>query len=305
MITTEYGDTTIIQPSSVPPTFSVGTLVDPISITLTHPDPAVSIHYTTNGSTPTASSTLYSSPFAVTGSPTWTLKAIAVYPSGTTSAVAVAAITRSVVATPTFSQAAGTYYESVAIAISCATAGVTMRYTTDGSTPTTSHGTVYSGEITLTSSADLKAVAYKTGYTTSNIKTDHYTMATYRMYWGASESETLNQAAVFALANKNNTEFSTSPTAYAFGANTPDKYLYLVMHDGESLQPVQDTPQPGFMTGGLTMAGDLADTGTYTEVENTWNYATVFLFGSLYRVYRTKNLIAAAISITVTRGAVS
>lgn len=124
------------------------------------------------------------------------------------------------------------------------------------------------------------------------------------MYWGASESETLNQAAVFALANKNNTAFSTSPTTYTFGANTPDKYLYLVMHDGESLQPVQDTPQPGFMTGGLTMAGDLADTGTYTEVENTWNYATVFLFGSLYRVYRTKNLIAAAISIAVTRGAI-
>ena len=45
---------------------------------------------------------------------------------------------------PRFSPAAGAYGPAQNVTISTATGGATIRYTTDGSTPTETHGTVYS-----------------------------------------------------------------------------------------------------------------------------------------------------------------
>ncbi len=43
------------------------------------------------------------------------------------------------------------------------TSGATIRYTTDGSTPTETNGAVYTGAVSVSSSAILKAIAYKSG----------------------------------------------------------------------------------------------------------------------------------------------
>ncbi len=64
------------------------------------------------------------------------------------------------VATPTFSPAAGTYEEAQSVTISCATAGTTIYYTTDGSTPTSS-SPAYSSAVSITGSCTLKAIAKK------------------------------------------------------------------------------------------------------------------------------------------------
>jgi len=80
----------------------------------------------------------------------------------------------SVVIAPVFSPAAGSYSSSQSVAITSATSGATIRYTTDGSTPTTTSGSVYSSAISISSNTTLKAIAYKSGMTTSTVTSGDY-----------------------------------------------------------------------------------------------------------------------------------
>jgi lysophospholipase L1-like esterase len=84
--------------------------------------------------------------------------------------------TSSQVAAPTFSPPGGTYSSVQTVTISCATSGASVRYTTDGSTPTPTNGTLYSGPITVSTTITLKAIAYKAGYLDSPVTTAVYTI---------------------------------------------------------------------------------------------------------------------------------
>lgn len=79
------------------------------------------------------------------------------------------------VATPTFSPAAGTYYETQNVTISCTTADATIYYTLDGNAPTTS-SSVYSSPIAISETTTVKAMAAKAGMTNSNVATATYTI---------------------------------------------------------------------------------------------------------------------------------
>ena len=82
------------------------------------------------------------------------------------------------VATPTFRPDGDTYTSSQSVTITCTTSSATIRYTTDGGTPSSTHGTVYTGPVTISSSKTLKAVAYKSGMTNSAVATATYTITT-------------------------------------------------------------------------------------------------------------------------------
>ena len=56
------------------------------------------------------------------------------------------------------------------------TPGATINYTTDGSTPSQSHGTLYSVPLDITSTTTLQAIAYETGLTTSGVASGSYTI---------------------------------------------------------------------------------------------------------------------------------
>ena len=79
------------------------------------------------------------------------------------------------VAAPTFSPAGGTYKGRQTVTISTSTAGATIRYTLDGTTPTESHGTV-GASVSIRSSTTLKALAYKSGMTASTVISANYTI---------------------------------------------------------------------------------------------------------------------------------
>ena len=80
-------------------------------------------------------------------------------------------------ATPTFTPAAGTYYEAQNVTISCATNGATIYYTLDGSDPT-SESNVYIEAIHIDSDATIKAIAMMEGYDNSDIASASYVIIT-------------------------------------------------------------------------------------------------------------------------------
>ena len=69
---------------------------------------------------------------------------------------------------PTFSPAGGYFSNPVSVTISTATAGATIRYTLDGTTPDES-STLYSAPITISEQTTLKAKAWKEDMTTSSV----------------------------------------------------------------------------------------------------------------------------------------
>jgi polygalacturonase len=157
-----------------------GTYLSGQTVTLASTTSGASINYTTDGSTPTSSTgTVYSGPITLTADVT--LKAIA-YASGmNNSAVntAIYTVTSSgggQVAAPAFSVAGGTYTSAQTVTITCSTGGASIRYTTDGSTPSETAGTLYSSPVSISATATLQAIAYASGMTDSSITSATYTI---------------------------------------------------------------------------------------------------------------------------------
>jgi alpha-tubulin suppressor-like RCC1 family protein len=130
------------------------------------------IRYTTTGSNPNTSSPIYTGPIVV--SATQTIKAIAYHPNYTQSPITTHAYTI-VVDAPVFTPGAGAYPGSQLITVSSATAGATTRFTLDGRDPTDSDPSIASGATLVIGNYTLKAVAKKTGATTSSITSATYT----------------------------------------------------------------------------------------------------------------------------------
>jgi hypothetical protein len=160
------------------PVFSVpgGTYATAQTVTLSDPTSGAAIYYTTNGTTPTSASTLYTGPVTVTASET--LQAIGIKSGLANSSVGSAAyVIGTVAATPVFSLAAGTYSSAQTVGISDATAGAILYYTTDGSVPTTASA-VYAGAIPVTTSETISAIAVATNYSNSSVAVAGYTIKT-------------------------------------------------------------------------------------------------------------------------------
>jgi len=96
-------------------------------------------------------------------------------------------------AAPVFSPGGGTYSTAQSVTITTSTSGASIRYTTDGSTPSSSAGTVYSGPVSISSTKTLKAIAYGSGLTSSSVTSATYTISTGGGGTVAFEAESLTR----------------------------------------------------------------------------------------------------------------
>lgn len=75
---------------------------------------------------------------------------------------------------PVFSPAPGQYGGNTVVTLATSSAGASIRYTSDGSTPDCGNGTVYSAPLLLTRSTTLQAVACQSGLADSPVATGSY-----------------------------------------------------------------------------------------------------------------------------------
>ncbi len=165
-------------PSFNPPSGSYGVAVN---VSLTSGTQGAMIYYTTDGSDPTdTNGMLYSTPIEV--SQTLTIKSRAYngayLPSPISAATYGIGTNLNVVSLPTFDPLGGIYATAQNVQIFCGTAGATIRYTTDGTDPTESYGTIYTGAINipLGTTVTIRAMAYRTGWISSQVATSSYTI---------------------------------------------------------------------------------------------------------------------------------
>lgn len=142
------------------PAFSpgAGNYTSAQSVTLSTATSGASIRYTTDGTTPTnATGTMYAGPVSV--SATTTLKAIA-FGTGLSDSTVSSAVYNILAAAPTFSPVGGSYSGAQVVTIASTTGGAAIRFTTDGTAPSSTSGTPYTAPIPIAANTTLKAVAY-------------------------------------------------------------------------------------------------------------------------------------------------
>lgn len=232
------------------PTFSLpsGTYSSSQTVAIFDTAPNATIYYTTNGSTPTASSAFYSAPITVGA--TETLEAIAVATGYTTSPAASATYTITPpTATPTFSTNGGTYSSAQIVTISDSTPGAAIYYTTNGSQPTTASAP-YTTAITVSTTETIEAIAIAPGYSPSTTASAAYSInepgADFQI---ASSASTLN-----IVQGKSSTATITITPQYGFGAQVSFGCGGLPSEATCNFSPVSVTPSGGPQSSTLTIS---------------------------------------------------
>lgn len=223
---------TLAAPTMTPAT---GTYESSTTVEMSSSQSGATIRYTTNGSTPTSSSTLYSGPLLVES--TMTVKAKAFHADYATSAETNRTYTITVAA-PTFTPTAGTYAAGQTVTISSATLGATIRYTLTGVDPVDTDATIASGGSIMVGNYTLKAKASKTGATTSAVCSATYELA-----------ENLVTATI-ATGDSHTLAIRADGVAWAWGKNNVSQ-----LGDGTAVTPRLSPINVGGVTGAKAIDG--------------------------------------------------
>jgi hypothetical protein len=151
------------------PVLTPATAIDTmVTVTMSCTVADAAIHYTTDGSVPTSTSTLYNAPIVLNVPGNYTVKAIAMKTDWENSEVTTGTYVINeppapdTVNVPVITPATDTYYAPQTVTITCADADAVIRYTVDGTEPTEA-STLYSAPFTVTTNTTVTAKAWKAG----------------------------------------------------------------------------------------------------------------------------------------------
>ncbi|MGH1362711.1 MAG: lamin tail domain-containing protein [Calditrichia bacterium] len=131
----------------------------------------------------------------------------------------------------TISPERGYYSSSFDVTITGTTPGTEIRYTLDGSKPTPSNGSIYSGPITVDTTTVLRAAAYKTGFIPSNVETNTYLFLNYVI-------EQPHSIPGYPVNNYSVAGSDVAPHDYEMDPNIVDDPAY----SGDIIKGLQDIP---------------------------------------------------------------
>ncbi|WP_320129879.1 chitobiase/beta-hexosaminidase C-terminal domain-containing protein [uncultured Sphaerochaeta sp.] len=163
-------------PQAGKPVVTVTDITGGKQVTISGGTSGAAILYTTDGTDPVLSSSLYTSAIELTSAGTKTIKAIACKEGMIDSSVASTSVIVEQAAIPTFSPSSATFSSTQTVTMT-STAGSTIYYTTDGTTiPTTGSSAITSGgSITVSATTTIKAMTVKSGMVNSAIGVGVYT----------------------------------------------------------------------------------------------------------------------------------
>lgn len=257
--------TTVETPEISP---ASGAVASGTEVTITCTTEGASIHYTTDGTDPTSSSTTYDPSNKPTITSNITIKAIGVKDGLNNSEIASASYTIALpCATPTFSVEAGEVEKGTTVEISTETDGATIYYTTNGTTPTTSSLT-YSSAITINSAMTIKAIAVKDGMLNSEVAEAAYTIIDYTtlpFVWnGGTKSELTKLTGV--TANGLGNDYAAQNAPYYLKVDGVGDYIQIKTNT----QPVEvliGVKMIGGATTSKIKVQESADGSSFTDVE--------------------------------------
>jgi len=127
--------------------------------------------------------------------------------------VSITSVSTTPAAAPTLSPSGGTYSAGQTVTISTTTLNASIRYTTDGSTPSETAGILYTGPFKVSTITTIKAIAYASGFGDSVIASAAYLFNPTVTFTGASASAAY--LSTFTVATTTNA--STTATIAASG----------------------------------------------------------------------------------------
>lgn len=180
-----YADSTVVSALYTLPLKAATPVITPAAatytaaqtITIVSATTGAVIKYTTDGTMPSETNgQTYTSAFTLSASAT--VKAVAIKSGMSNSNVTSVSyiINTEKASAPIFTPAGGTYSTAQSVNIATTTTGAVIKYTTDGSAPSSSNGLVYSAAITVAATSTIKAIAIKTGMADSDISSAAFTI---------------------------------------------------------------------------------------------------------------------------------
>jgi hypothetical protein len=173
-----YGQLNGATQAAAPVISPAGQVFNPsIQVTITDSTPTAQIFYTTDGTTPSTASNLYTAPFTI--STTQTIRAVAAGPGLLASTVSSETYTFiNQVPTPTFNPVPGDYTSAQSVTIATDWPNATIYFTTDGTTPTATAANQYTGPVPISANTTLKALATAPNLTNSFVSSGQYIIDT-------------------------------------------------------------------------------------------------------------------------------